>query len=104
MVAVASHGESIPTSVSTTVIIAMLIHKIPEGLALGAMLRGSAPRSAIPLAIAAELPTLLGGATGRVAVQTAWVDYPLALAAGAFLFLGMHAQHAQHAQRGGNMC
>jgi zinc transporter ZupT len=100
MVAVAGHGASIPRTVSAAVIAAMLIHKVPEGLALGAMLRGAAPRLAIPLAIAAELPTVLGGATGTLAAPGAWVDYPLGLAAGAFLFLGIHAQHAP----GGVLC
>jgi hypothetical protein len=100
MVAVAGHGPSIPRAVSTAVIAAMVIHKIPEGLALGAMLRGAAPRLAIPLAVAAELSTVLGGATGMWAPPAAWVDYPLALAAGAFLFFGIHAQRgAEHAGR-----
>ncbi len=101
MVAVASHGASIPQAVSAAVIIAMLIHKVPEGLALGAMLRGSAPRFAVPLAVAAELPTVLGGVAGRLTVPGAWIDYPLALAAGAFLFLGFHAQHAAQCRQSG---
>lgn len=87
MVAVGDRGV-----VSVAVISAMMIHKIPEGLALGAMLRASAPRVAILLAIAAELATIAGGAVGKWAVPPAWVDYPLAMAAGAFLYLGIHAQ------------
>jgi zinc transporter ZupT len=108
MIAVASHRTPIPKALSTAVVIAILIHKAPEGLALGAMLRAAAPRFAIPLAVAAELATVLGGAAGRLTAPPAWVDYPLALAAGAFLFLGMHAQRAaQHAARhapGGVVC
>ena len=87
MVAVGDRG-----ALSTAVVTAMLIHKVPEGLALGTMLRATAPRVAILLAMAAELPTIGGGAAGRWAVPAQWVDYPLAIAAGAFLFLGIHAQ------------
>ena len=86
MVAVAGRG-----ALSTTVVAAMMLHKVPEGLALGAMLRASVPRFAVALAIAAELPTVLGGAVGQVAMPGGWVNYPIGLAAGAFLFLGVHA-------------
>jgi hypothetical protein len=43
-------GHPFSQALTAAVIIAMLIHKIPEGLALGAMLRVTAPRFAIPLA------------------------------------------------------
>lgn len=74
----------------------LLLHKIPEGLALGAILRMSAgkARRAAGLSILAESPTLLGGAMGLWAAQARWIDYPLALAGGAYLFLGMHAIRA----------
>ena len=72
---------------------AILLHKIPEGLALGAMLRASMPSfaTAVMLASAAELMTVCGGAVGVWAAPAAWVNYPLAIALGMFLFLGMHA-------------
>jgi zinc transporter ZupT len=72
---------------------AILLHKIPEGLALGAMLRASMPSlaGALALAAAAELMTVAGGVVGLWAPPAAWVNYPLALALGAFLFLGAHA-------------
>jgi hypothetical protein len=74
----------------------LLLHKIPEGLALGAILRMSAgkARTAVGLAILAESPTVLGGAVGLWAAQAKWIDYPLALAGGAYLFLGVHAIRA----------
>jgi zinc transporter ZupT len=87
MMAVSGRGV-----LSTAVVTAMMIHKIPEGLALGAILRTTAPRFAVALAFAAELPTILGGFAGGIAVPAAWLNYPLAMAAGAFLFLGIHAQ------------
>ncbi len=86
MVATANRG-----AVSAAIGAAILIHKIPEGLALGAMLRVSEPRFAVWLAIVAEAPTVLGGAVGLQTLPGIWVNYPLAVAAGTFLFLGLHA-------------
>jgi zinc transporter ZupT len=72
---------------------AILLHKIPEGLALGAMLRASLPSlaGALALAAGAELMTVVGGIVGLWAAPAAWVNYPLAVALGAFIFLGAHA-------------
>ena len=82
--------------VSRAILAALLLHKIPEGLALGAILRmsaGSFARAAA-LAVLAESPTLIGGLVGIRAAQAAWIGYPLALAGGAYLFLGIHAIRA----------
>jgi zinc transporter ZupT len=72
---------------------AILLHKIPEGLMLGAMLRASMPSlaNALALAAAAELMTIAGSFLGVWAAPAAWVNYPLAVALGMFLFLGTHA-------------
>jgi zinc transporter ZupT len=72
---------------------ALLLHKIPEGLALGTILRASVDRewTALALCAAVELSTLAGGATGLWLTPVDWVSYPLALAGGTFLFLGVHA-------------
>jgi ZIP family zinc transporter len=74
----------------------LLLHKIPEGLALGAILRMSAqkPGRAALLAIVAESPTIVGGWIGLRVTQASWLDYPLSLVAGAYLFLGLHAVRA----------
>jgi len=81
---------------NSSVLAALLLHKIPEGLALGAILRMSAgkPGRAFGLAALAESPTLAGGLLGLWAAQAVWIDYPLALAGGAYLFLGVHAIRA----------
>lgn len=86
----AGHGAS------GAIVVALLLHKIPEGLALGAILRMSAQttRRAIGLAVLAEGPTVIGGLIGLRAVEANWLDYPLALIAGAYLFLGIHAIRA----------
>lgn len=80
-------------SVASAITLAILIHKAPEGLALGAMLRASTPgpRIAAILCATAELPTVLGGAVSLWATPPAWVHYMLAVVSGTFLFLGLHA-------------
>jgi zinc transporter ZupT len=85
-------------NVSTAVTAAILIHKVPEGLALGAILRTSTVRiaSAIALIFVAEIPTLIGGIAGLYASPGGWVTYALAVVAGMFLFLGLHAIRPHH--------
>lgn len=72
---------------------ALLLHKIPEGLALGTILRAAVDRewTAFALAALVEFATVIGGAAGVWLTPMAWVDYPLAIACGTFLFLGVHA-------------
>jgi zinc transporter ZupT len=86
-------GSTEAHSASGAILLALLLHKIPEGLALGTILRMSAenPWRAAGWAILSEAPTLAGGALGLGAAQADWVDYPLALAGGAYFFLGTHA-------------
>ena len=87
-VSVATPG-AVAVAVSTTVI----LHKVPEGMALGAMVHARVPgkAKAILLCIVAELPTVFGGALGLWRIPAQWVNYPLAVAMGTFLFLGTHA-------------
>jgi zinc transporter ZupT len=84
-------------AVSGAIVLAILLHKAPEGLALGAMLRAStgAPATAIALCFAAELPTILGGAAGMWMTPPGWIDSLLSLVTGTFLFLGVHALTAR---------
>jgi zinc transporter ZupT len=72
---------------------AIFLHKIPEGLALGTMLRVSTAQAGMAalLLCLAELPTVAGGVMGLHGVPGVWVNYPLAVASGTFLFLGLHA-------------
>ncbi len=79
--------------VGVAIATAILIHKIPEGLALGTMLRVSTSGAgmALLLLIVAEVPTIAGGITGLNGTPGLWVNYPLAVASGTFLFLGIHA-------------
>jgi zinc transporter ZupT len=81
---------------------ALLLHKIPEGLALGTILRASVDRAwlAFALCAAVESATIVGGATGLWLTPVNWVSYPLAIAGGTFLFLGVHAVHSDWKRRG----
>ncbi len=91
---VAARGEA---GVSGAIVAAILIHKAPEGLALGAMLRASSgsARVAVLLCFVAELPTVFGGAAGLWATPPGWIDYLLSVVAGTFLFLGIHAMRPE---------
>ncbi len=76
--------------------IAVMLHKAPEGLALGAIFRSTtgSRRKALGLCVLAEAATFAGGWSGLVLTPrlgSAWTNYPLALAGGAFLYLGYHA-------------
>jgi zinc and cadmium transporter len=86
----------------TVLAAALILHKIPEGLALGTMLRASVDRAAKAFALCAavELATIVGAATGFWLTPAAWINYPLAIAGGTFLFLGVHAVHDDWKRRG----
>jgi zinc transporter ZupT len=80
--------------------LALILHKIPEGLALGAILRASLASRGMVFGwcLAAESVTLLGAASGlamAARVGEHWLHYPLAAAGGCFLYLGFHAIHAE---------
>lgn len=99
----------------TALAAALFLHKIPEGLALGTILRASLGRTgtslygiplkgaAILLCALAELATVLGGGAGLWRTPAAWVGYPLAFAGGTFLFLGVHAVHSDMKRRGARL-
>jgi hypothetical protein len=86
-------GQANPGAASAAISTAIILHKVPEGLALGAMLLPAAGgrRKTMAFSALAELPTVIGGAIGLWATPSEWVSYPLAIAAGTFLFLGLHA-------------
>jgi zinc transporter ZupT len=79
-----------------SIILAVCVHKIPEGLALGALLRGAGldTKGIIWRVLAVESTTLLGGMLGLLFFPTAssfWIAIMLAHAGGGFIFLGTHA-------------
>jgi zinc transporter ZupT len=91
--------------VGMAVALAVSLHKIPEGMALGAIVRASVRSRATALAwgVACESVTLLGGVLGLAiapAHNAAWLSYPLGLAAGWLFYLGAHAVHEEWKRRG----
>ncbi len=83
---------------ASVVVLGVVLHKIPEGIALGIMLRAAVQSRAAALGwvALAESATALGAlleSALTVRFGTAWVSYALALAGGSFLYLGFHAVH-----------
>jgi zinc transporter ZupT len=79
-----------------SLILAVCVHKMPEGLALGALLLGAGlSRGQTLLRVAAvESTTLLGGVLGLVFlphISAFWLDAIVAHVGGGFLFLAIHA-------------
>jgi zinc transporter ZupT len=81
------------------------VHKLPEGLALGALLLAAlgSPWNALLGAAAAQSMMLAGGALGMIVaprLSAAWSVGFLSIAAGAFVYLGYHAIESVSQQRG----
>jgi len=96
---------NVPLGLRVAVPLAIAIHKLPEGIALGGVLRASvgSRSAAMGWAVFAEGMTLVGGAVGLVMgprLGTVWITYPLGLAAGWIFYLGYHAVHEEWKRRG----
>lgn len=81
------------------------VHKLPEGLALGALLVAalSTPGRALLGAAAAQSMMLAGGILAVLLAPhlgTNWTIGFLSVAAGAFVYLGYHAVDSEYQQRG----
>ena len=79
-----------------SLIMAICVHKVPEGLALGALLLGAGFNRAQTLmrVTAVESTTVLGAVLGWVFlhhISTFWLDATVAHVGGGFLFLAVHA-------------
>lgn len=81
---------------SRAVTLAILLHKVPEGLTLGTLTRASfaTTGTAMLWCMLAEMATVLGGGAGLWLTPAQWVGFPLAMAAGTFVFLGSGALRA----------
>ena len=102
---VATVQSAAPLGLRVAVPLAVALHKLPEGMALGGILR-AAVRSrgaAMGWCVLAEGSTLLGGVAGLLAAShlgTRWTMYPLGLTAGWLAYLGYHAIHEEWNRRG----
>jgi zinc transporter ZupT len=81
---------------NASLLLAICVHKVPEGLTLGALLLASGFRrtTALGLVAAVEATTLLGGAFGLWAapkIAGFWLDIVLAHVGGGFVYLALHA-------------
>lgn len=86
-------------------VVAVAVHKIPEGIALGVIARAALDtrRSALWWSVAAESMTLAGAALEIVLAPylgPAPLHALLAIAGGAFVYLGAHAVHGEWKRRG----
>ncbi len=87
------------------VALAVALHKIPEGMALGAIVRASvaARSTALFWSVLVEATTLAGGILGLAIAPrlgTVWIVCPLGFAAGWLFYLGAHAVHEEWKRRG----
>jgi zinc transporter ZupT len=86
------------------VALAIFLHKVPEGLALGTILRrsfGEAGRALLWCGVV-EVATVPGGLVALWIGEQTWTSYPLAVVSGALLFLGLHAAWSRgHAENAG---
>lgn len=85
--------------------LAVALHKLPEGIALGGILRAAVKSRATALGwcLLAEGATLAGGAAGLLMAPrlgTAWIMYPLGVTGGWLFYLGFHAVHEEWKRRG----
>jgi zinc transporter ZupT len=97
---ISAAGQGSTSGLVTAVAAGVTLHKIPEGIALGIMLRAAVRSrwSAFLLCAAAEAATLLGSVFESAITSqagAAWVTGALALAGGSFLYLGFHAVHGE---------
>ena len=89
-----------PVGLRVAVPMAMILHKIPEGIALGGIVCAAVGSRPMALAgcILAEGCTMIGAGIGLLLAPrlgTSWILYPLGLTAGWISYLGYHAVHEE---------
>ena len=94
-----------PPGLRVAVPLAIALHKVPEGIALGGIVRASMHSrfAAFAWCVVAEGVTVFGGAAGLLMAPrlgTTWILYPLGLTAGWILYLSYHALHSEWKLRG----
>jgi zinc transporter ZupT len=97
--------QQAPLGLRVAVPVAIALHKLPEGIALGGILRAAIRSRGMALAgsTAAEGATLLGGLAGlglSPHLGAGWTLYPLGVTAGWLFYLGYHAVHEEWKRRG----
>jgi zinc transporter ZupT len=103
--AIATVQSAAPLGLRIAVPLAVTLHKLPEGIALGGILRASmrSRGAAMAWCALAEGATLLGGVLGLAMsphLGAQWILYPLGITAGWLFYLGHHAVHEEWKRRG----
>ena len=93
------------SAIAMAFLIGIALHKIPEGLAFGVIVRASVKsrKSAFIGCAIAEGFTVVGAAAEMALaprIGNAWAHGLLAFAAGTFLYLGYHAVHSEYKRSG----
>jgi zinc transporter ZupT len=93
---VLGRGAGVSASLDASMFLAICVHKIPEGLALCALLlaAGFRKRAALAWVAVVEATTLLGGVIGFWAgpkIPSIWLNSLIAHVGGGFIFLAIHA-------------
>jgi zinc transporter ZupT len=96
---------AVPLGLRVAVPLAVALHKVPEGIALGGILRAALKSRAAAMGwcALAEGMTLAGGAVGLLMAPhlgTAWITWPMGATAGWLFYLGFHAVHEEWKRRG----
>jgi zinc transporter ZupT len=102
---IAAVQSAAPLGLRVAVPLAVTLHKLPEGIALGGILRASISRrsTAMGWCALAEGATLAGGALALAMAPhlgSRWTTYPLGITAGWLFYLGYHAVHEEWKRRG----
>jgi zinc transporter ZupT len=102
---VATAQQVAPLGLRVAVPLAVILHKIPEGIALGGIMCAAiGPRpAALVASVLAEGCTMLGAGAGLLLAPrlgSGWILYPLGLTAGWIFYLGFHAVHEEWKRRG----
>jgi len=103
--AIATVQTAAPLGLRVAVPLAVTLHKLPEGIALGGILRASmrSRGAAMAWCALAEGATLVGGVLGLAMsphLGAQWILYPLGITAGWLFYLGHHAVHEEWKRRG----
>jgi zinc transporter ZupT len=99
------YAQQAPLGLRVAVPLAIALHKLPEGVALGGVLRAAVKSRgrAMGWCTVAEGSTLAGGVAGlwlAPHLGAGWTLYPLGLTAGWLFYLGYHAVHEEWKRRG----
>ena len=99
----AGHTGEFP-GVRSAIAAGVLIHKVPESIAYGVILRAALRHRGMAMlwALVAQAATLLGAVLAvamAARIGSAWIAVLLALGGGTFLYLGFHAVHGEWKRR-----